>query len=204
PAPTAPSASGSTAPPRSSPPSARPSPRPAPPWSTSSSTPRSIPARPWPAAPRRLGVAALTDALRPLFAGRKVVVTGGPLAAMTGICRRLRELGAERPFLLATGAGTGELPGPDEATWVVVQVRAPDIIAEIRAAMKLLRLLPDEVLAALDRWDPEREALVLSPMFNELPEIAGRRVYGPRRSEWRRLEDKAVVDELWDDLGVRR
>jgi hypothetical protein len=149
-------------------------------------------------------VAALTEALRPLFARRKLVVTGGPLAAMTGTCRRLLELGAERPFLVATGVGTGEVPGPDEAEWVVVQVRAPDIIAEIRAAMRLLRLLPAEVLAALDRWDPEREALVLSPMFNELPEIAGRRVYGPRRPEWRRLEDKVVVDALWDDLGVPR
>jgi hypothetical protein len=85
-----------------------------------------------------------------------------------------------------------------------VQVRAPDIITEIRAAMRLLRLLPAEVLAALDRWDPERAALVLSPMFNELPEIAGRRVYGPRRPEWRRLEDKVVIDALWDDLGVAR
>jgi hypothetical protein len=149
-------------------------------------------------------MAALTEALRPLFAGRKLVMAGGPLAAMTGTCRRLLELGAERPFLLATGVGTGEVPGPDEAEWVVVQVRAPDIIAEIRAAMRLLRLLPGEVLAALDRWDPEREALVLSPMFNELSEIAGRRVYGPRRPEWRRLEDKAMVDALWDDLGVPR
>jgi hypothetical protein len=52
----------------------------------------------------------LRDALRPLFAGRKMVLAGGPLAAMTGTCRRLRELGAERPFLLATGTGTGELP----------------------------------------------------------------------------------------------
>ena len=63
---------------------------------------------------------------------------------------------------------------------------------------------PGEVVAALDRWDPERQALVLSPMFNELPEIAGRRVYGPRRPEWRRLEDKVVVDDLWDELGVTR
>ena len=146
----------------------------------------------------------LRDALAPLFAGRKVVLTGGPLAAMTGTCRRLRELGAERPFLLATGTGTGEVPGSDEAEWCVVEVRAPDVIAEIRAAMRLLRLLPGEVVAALDRWDPAREALVLSPMFNELPEIAGRRVYGPRRPEWRRLEDKVVIDALWDDLGVAR
>ena len=147
---------------------------------------------------------SLVDALRPVFAGRKVVLTGGPLAAMTGPCRRLRELGAERPFLLATGTGTGELPGPDEAEWCVVEVRAPDVIAEIRAAMRLLRLLPGDVLAALDRWDPAREALVLSPMFNELPEIAGRRVYGPRRAEWRRLEDKVLIDQLWDELGVTR
>jgi len=41
-------------------------------------------------------------------------------------------------------------------------------------------------------------------MFNELPEIAGRRVYGPRRPQWRLLEDKVVVDDLWDELGVAR
>jgi hypothetical protein len=147
---------------------------------------------------------SLVEQLRRVFAGRKVVLTGGPLAALTGMCRRVRELGAERPFLLATGVGTGEVPRADEAEWCVVELRAPDIVAEIRMAMKLLRLLPVEVADALDRWDPERRALVLSPMFNELPEIAGRRVYGPRRPEWRRLEDKVVVDQLWDDLGVAR
>jgi hypothetical protein len=147
---------------------------------------------------------SLVEELRPLFGGRKLVLTGGPLAALTGVCRRVRDLGAERPFLLATGIGTGEVPAPDEAEWCVVEVRAPDVIAEIRAAMRMLRLLPGEVLAALDRWDPERQALVLSPMFNELPEIAGRRVYGPRRPEWRRLEDKVIVDDLWDELGVTR
>jgi hypothetical protein len=147
---------------------------------------------------------SLVEELRPLFAGRKMVLTGGPLAALTGTCRRLRELGAERPFLLATGMGTGEVPGEDEAEWCVVDLRAPDVLAEIRAGMRLLRLLPAEVVEALDRWDPERRGLVLSPMFNELTEIAGRRVYGPRRPEWRRLEDKVVIDDLWDELGVAR
>jgi hypothetical protein len=66
----------------------------------------------------------LVEQLRPVFAGRKVVLTGGPLAALTGTCRRVRELGAERPFLLATGMGTGEVPGADEAEWCVVELRA--------------------------------------------------------------------------------
>src|SRR4029450_1110178 len=91
--------------------------------------------------------------------------------------------------------GTGEVPHPEEAEWCVVEVRAPDVLAEARAARRLLRLLPPDVVDALDRWDPEREALVLSPMFNELPEIAGRRVYGPRRSEGRRLGGEAVGGE---------
>jgi hypothetical protein len=146
----------------------------------------------------------LVEVLRPVFAGRKVVLTGGPLAALTGLCRRLRDLGAARPFLLATGMGTGEVPAADEAEWRVVEVRAPDVVAEIRAAMRMLARPPREVVEALDRWDPERRALVLSPMFNELREVAGRRVYGPRRAEWRRLEDKVVVDALWDELGVTR
>jgi hypothetical protein len=66
----------------------------------------------------------------------------------------------------------------------------PSLVEELRPLSPrsgrpcgLLRLLPTEVVAALDRWDPERRALVLSPMFNELPEIAGRRVYEPRRPE---------------------
>ena len=86
---------------------------------------------------------SLVAELRPRFAGRKVVLTGGPLAALTGVCRRLRELGAERPFLLATGMGTGEVPDPEEAEWCVVEVRAPDVVAEIRAATDALTGLPN-------------------------------------------------------------
>ena len=50
------------------------------------------------------------------------------------MCRRVRELGAERPFLLATGMGTGEVPDPEEAEWCVVEARAPDVVTEIRPA----------------------------------------------------------------------
>src|SRR4029453_9176991 len=51
PAPTVPSASGSSTPPRSSRPSARPSPAPARPWAPSWAPQRGPPAGPWPGAP---------------------------------------------------------------------------------------------------------------------------------------------------------
>ena len=53
---------------------------------------------------------SLVEELRPLFSGRKLVLTGGPLAAMTGACRRFGSWGGA-PFLLATGMGPGSCPG---------------------------------------------------------------------------------------------
>src|SRR4029453_15740943 len=96
---------------------------------------------PWNPTPwtRRLMEPSLTEELRPLCAGRRVVVPGGPFGGLTWVCLGVRELGAERPFLLATGMGTGEVPHPEEAEWCVVEVRAPDGVAQIRAAMRLLR-----------------------------------------------------------------
>jgi hypothetical protein len=142
--------------------------------------------------------------LRRFYRGRKLILTGAPLATLRATGRMVRSLGAARPFLLAAGMGTGPLPSEEEGARYVLRLTAPDIVSETRAIMALLADLPPEALAALDRYDPDREALVLSPPVNELHTIAGRRVYAPRRPSWRRLEDKTVVDELWDAHGIRR
>lgn len=142
--------------------------------------------------------------LRRFYGGRKLILTGAPLAMLRGTSRMVRSLGAARPFLLAAGVGTGPLPSEEEGERYVLRLSAPDIVSETRTIMSLLANLPAEALAALDRYDPDREALVLSPPANELSTIAGRRVYGPRRPSWRRLEDKTLIDELWDAHGIRR
>jgi len=144
------------------------------------------------------------ERLRPIVAGRKLVLAGGPLAGLAGLCASVRSLGAERPFLLATGLGTGPMPGEEDAERFVVEVHARDAMDDIRRTTDLLGDLPAAATAAVDRWDPERRALVLNPLFNERTEVAGRPVYGPRRPAWRALEDKVTVDDLWDALGVRR
>ncbi len=126
--------------------------------------------------------------LAPLVAGRKVVLAGSPLAGLTRTCKRLRELGAERSFLLATGRGTGPVPEPDQAEQLVIDLpRTSSVIDEIRAALSLIADLPAHALEALDRYDPDRRALVIAPTFNELTTVAGRRVFGPRLPAWRRL-----------------
>src|SRR6266498_1384076 len=142
--------------------------------------------------------------LRRFYGGRKLILTGAPLAMLRGTSRMVRSLGAARPFLLAAGVGTGPLPSEEEGDRHVLQLTAPDIVSETRTIMSLLANLPAEALAALDRYDPDHEALVLSPPANELRSIAGRRVYAPRRPSWRRLEDKTLIDELWDAHGIRR
>lgn len=142
--------------------------------------------------------------LRRFYGGRKLILTGAPLAMLRTTSRMVRSLGAARPFLLAAGVGTGPLPSEEEGERFVLELSAPDIVSETRTIMSLLANLPPAALAAIDRYDPDREALVLSPPVNELPTIAGRRVYAPRRPAWRLLEDKTVIDQLWDAHGIRR
>jgi hypothetical protein len=142
--------------------------------------------------------------LRPFYGGRKLILTGAPLASLRTMSRMVRSLGAARPFMLAAGVGTGPLPTEEEGDRYVLQLRASDIVNETRTMMAMLADLPVAALAAIDRYDPNREAVVLSPPANELRTIAGRRVYAPRRPSWRRLEDKTVIDRLWDAHGIRR
>jgi hypothetical protein len=143
--------------------------------------------------------------VRPLVAGRKVVITGGPLAGLTPVVKLVRALGAERPFAMAFGVGTGELPDPDRADSIVLDVEAPDIVSELRAADAALADLPAQALAALARYDPDHRAVVLvTTPFCARAEIAGRPNLGPRTAASMALEDKAIVDELWDALDVTR
>ena len=143
--------------------------------------------------------------VRPLVEGRKVVITGGPLAGLTDPVELVIALGAARPFVLAFGVGTGALPGHDRADNLVLDVDAPDIVSELRAVDAALADLPAHALAALDRYDPDHEAvvLVMTP-FCVRTEIAGRSVLGPRTAASLALEDKVIVDDLWDAFGVRR
>ena len=74
-----------------------------------------------------------------------------------------------------------------------------------RRGERALLALPAEVQAAVDRWDPDREARALGFFtLASLQSLAGRRRFADRPNAWRDLEDKVRVDAFWDEAGVRR
>jgi hypothetical protein len=143
------------------------------------------------------------ELLRPLFAGRKVVLTGAVVQAHTGQVAALRDFGSERCLVIAA-QGTGPVPDDEDAGVLVLDVAAPDMVEEIRHWERLHADPPPEVLDALERYDPEGDALVLVPPFDSTSVVGGRPTWGARPPAWTALEDKTTVDGLCDRAGVVR
>jgi hypothetical protein len=146
------------------------------------------------------------DLLRPVFAGRRVILAGGIAVGWTSTVPLVRSLGATDVLVIGTqGLGAGPLPDPAEA--MVVALRAPETdstMARIRTGLARLHAPPAEVVNAVRRFDPRREALVLGDFLGTAPRLDGRPFLAYRRPEWVALEDKTRVDELWDRIGVER
>ncbi len=140
----------------------------------------------------------LREVLASAFAGRLVVLAGGPVAGATGRVREPpRDSARGVVWCSAPGRGTGALPSPADAD--VVQWALPpaaDVPASMRAEERLFADLPAPFFDALARFDPHGEALLLAPPFSAVYEVSGRPAYGGRRPEWVALEDKTAVDEL--------
>ena len=143
-----------------------------------------------------------TSLVRPIVAGRRIILTGGPVAGFTARAQSLVALGAEKVFVLGSeGVGTGELP---EGEWFALSPTADNDVDLIRAGNKLVASLPADAVAAIDRFDPDGSAMVIGSFLHEAPAVAGRPSLAYRRPEWLALEDKLVADALWDRCGVAR
>ena len=155
-----------------------------------------------------MDVSRLTDPLRSLVAGRRVIFKFGTVAGAMPTVRALRSLGAIDVLVVATdGTGLGDLPGETEALWVCIEraTRTGDgYMARIRAGNAAIAQLPSSVRAVIETFDPDRRALILGDFLNEHATMAGRPFLSYRRPEWLALDDKTTVAAVWERAGVRQ
>ncbi len=142
--------------------------------------------------------------LRSIVAGRPWIVAHDVLVPAGALAEILSDLGASRVCCLAGSRGTGDVPDPERFEQVVLGVEGQGMMDGIRASAAALANLPEEVCAKLDAFDPDREARVLTSMVSTGAPLGGRAQFGGVRPEWKALEDKMIVDELWDRTGVSR
>jgi hypothetical protein len=143
--------------------------------------------------------------LTSIFRDKRIIVVGGPVAGLAPLAVQLRELGAERPFIIGSSLGTGDLPTEDQADWVSLEVSAGSALQAIHHYEDQLTHLPDVVRRRLDAYDPSRSAIALGAIvLGDVPSVAGRPRYAARPRSWAALEDKVTIDELWDAIEVPR
>ncbi len=147
--------------------------------------------------------AAAVERLGRLYAGRPVIVGPGILAGYTGTVSFLRELGCD-VLVLSTEQGAGAIPRIDECVVVDISVpRAESVTEELRALDHLAHHLPDDVVAAVEEFDPDRRALWHASQFVTDDEpILGRRIVNGRPAAFMALEDKLLAEEIWAAAGV--
>jgi hypothetical protein len=138
------------------------------------------------------------------FAGRKVICAFEVLAAMTGWVAKLQRWGADRPLLIADGVGTGPLPLETEAEVVVLDHPPGQTLTEQVRARMSPSWLTDPARAAVEAYDPNREAVwwVSPPAHNE--PLLGRVVLGGRPRAQAELEDKLAVDDILTAVAAAR
>ncbi len=151
-----------------------------------------------------MDAAGYYDLLRPVFEGRRWVLGTGMVVGVESWLRRLAPLGVTRPLLLAEGVGTGTMPPTDSCQWLVVCGRSDAMMASVHDYEQRLESPPAYALAALAAYDPDGSAGALVAAHLDTQHIGGRPALGARWPTWSALEDKIVIDALWDRAGVAR
>lgn len=134
--------------------------------------------------------------------GRRWIVALDVLQGAQERAKTLLGLGATEVFALCASMGTG--PVDPSIPTHCLDVQTKGLMEAIRAGEAALDAPSAEACAALDAFDPDRAAKVYRVFFSRGAPIAGRPTFGARPPAWQALEDKTVVDAVWDAAGVAR
>ena len=113
----------------------------------------------------------------------------------------LTEWGAAKLLLVAGVEGVGDLP---DVRVFYTRTSGPTMMAGLRAFEVSIADPSADLTAAIEEFDPEHEALVLTGPLSTVTTVFGRPVYGSRPQAQAALEDKMVADQIWDAAGIAR
>lgn len=149
-----------------------------------------------------MDVDAVKSRIAEFHRGKKWILLPDAAAVATPVVDRLREWGAGGIMIVAAIEGVGELPNADRFHYT--RTSGAMIMDGVRAYLDSVERPSAALLAAVDRFDPGHDAMVLGAGFSRHSTLVGRPVYGARPAVWGSLEDKTIIDQLWDDAAVRR
>ena len=126
--------------------------------------------------------------VRSAYAGRRFVCGAEILMESAGTAHRIRERGGDA-IAVAVTRGTGVLP--EGVDWRCLDLGPVATMMEgIRRGEAVLADLPDDVVAWIDAFDPDRTARAIVPFFSGHGAVVGRRVWGARDPRWKALLGK--------------
>ncbi|HEY5889523.1 MAG TPA: hypothetical protein VIW94_02330 [Acidimicrobiia bacterium] len=120
-------------------------------------------------------------------------------AASAGNIHKMFHDWGSSTLVVAANEGTGDLP---ETGIVYTMATSDSAVGAIREFFKSVEDPNPGVIAAVDRFDPERRARVVTELYATAQEMVGRKTFGVRHPDWSAWEDKMRIDDLWEDLSI--
>jgi hypothetical protein len=142
----------------------------------------------------------LIERLEEIYGQKSWVISTQAAVSAINIHKMLDGWGS-RTLVVASNQGTGELP---DTEIVYTGSKGESAVDSIRAFFKSVENPDPDVLASVDRFDPDRTARVIAEPYATASEMVSRKTFGVRRPQWWAWEDKMRVDSLWEDLAIPR
>jgi hypothetical protein len=145
---------------------------------------------------------AITERIAAVHRGRRWILTPDVAVAAAELVEHLKESGSGSVMVVSATEGVGELPAADRIHYT--RTRGDTVMGGIRAFLDSVEHPSDELMGAVEAFDPGGEAVILHAGFTREQELLGRPIYGARPAAWGALEDKLLIDELCDAAGITR
>ena len=148
-------------------------------------------------------IARTADALRNIYGGRDWLVAEPIVQAAIYRAEMLQGWGAREVFALGAVWGSGKR---ESAIFLFCLdgIEVPGMMANLRAGEAALDAISEAARQRIDMWDPTTQARVIRAFYSSGRAIAGRATWGRRPDEWQALENKVIIDAIWDAAGVQR